>query len=1033
MASAPDKAFDPLLYGALAAATVLPFLADMILPLGTAVWVLYIFPVVLAYLAMRPIIPPALAAVGTVLMIIGYIFGPAGVNADIAAINRLLGAFTCWIVGGIGFLFVRHRKAVRRQDWLQAGQVGIAEAISGEQGLDELGGNVLGFLTDYVGAQAGAIFIQNGESYRLRATFGVPAEAAIPDHVQPGDGLLGEALRERRAFRLDVVPDDYLYYGSGLGQAKPRHLLIQPITVEGHANAVLELGFANRPGPLRADLLASVAEVIGVAIRSTRFRLRLQELLEETQQQAEELQVQSEELRAANEELEQQARSLQDSQARLEEQQVELEQSNANLEEHMQALEAQRDDLARAQSALQAQKKELEQASRYKSEFLANMSHELRTPLNSLLIMARLLADNRHGTLSAEEVKFAETIETSGNDLLLLINDILDISKIEAGQLELQPRRVRIAPIGEKLKTAFGAAAADKGLLFTLEILPETPDDLETDPQRLEQVLKNFLSNAIKFTDTGEVRLRIGAAADGRIALSVRDSGIGIPPEEQENIFEAFRQADGTVSRKYGGTGLGLSISRELARLLGGDIIVESAVGQGSTFTLLLPPAYDAAAAQARPAPPSPPQPHTRPRAAEQAPPLPVRRSPVEDDRERLTGEGRVILVVEDDPAFASILCDLSHEMGFQCLIAETADEGVLMARQYLPNAVILDIGLPDHTGLVVLDRIKRDLRTRHIPVHVVSVSDYTQAALAYGAAGYMLKPVRREELVQVLEGLETRMAQRMRRVLVVDDDARQLEGLRHLLASRDVEAVDARTAAECLERLALETFDCMVLDLNLPDASGFEVLERLSIDESISFPPAIVYTGRALSADEELQLRKYSKSIIIKGAKSPERLLDEVTLFLHQVVSDLPEQHQQMLAKSLNRDAALEGRHILVVEDDIRNVYALTSLFESHGATIRIARNGREALTALEAARDGGQPVDLVLMDVMMPEMDGLTATKEIRRQGQWKDLPIITLTAKAMPQDHEQCIAAGASDYLAKPLDIDKLLSLVRVWMPR
>jgi CheY-like chemotaxis protein len=393
-----------------------------------------------------------------------------------------------------------------------------------------------------------------------------------------------------------------------------------------------------------------------------------------------------------------------------------------------------------------------------------------------------------------------------------------------------------------------------------------------------------------------------------------------------------------------------------------------------------------------------------------------------------------VILVVEDDASFAQILYDLAHELGFQCLVAGTADEGVIVARQYLPHAVVLDMGLPDHTGLSVLDRLKRDVRTRHIPVHVVSIEDYTEAAMALGAAGYMLKPVRREELAQALERLETKLAQRMRRILIVEDDPKQLETLQLLLASRDVEAVGAATAADCLGRLKSETFDCMVLDLSLPDASGFDVLEKLSIDNTFSFPPVIVYTGRDLSTDEEMRLRKYSKSIIIKGAKSPERLLDEVTLFLHQVVSELPEQQQKMLARSLDRDASLEGRRLLVVEDDIRNVFALTSIFEPHGTIVQIARNGREALQALErTALDGEPQIDLVLMDIMMPEMDGLTATREIRKRPEWKNLPVITLTAKAMASDQEQCLAAGANDYLAKPLDVEKMLSLVRVWMPR
>lgn len=1017
------------LYPALAALLALPFAADLVLPLGTAVWVGYLLPIVFAYVATRPQVPPIVAAVATALTFAGFWLAPAGVDPTVSLVNRVLGMSVGWVLALTGFLFIRNRQAMRHAEWLQAGQVGLADAMAGEQPLDTLGTSALTFLTNYTGAQVGALFIRNGDGFRRYATFGVPADARVPERFGAEDGLLAQAIADQRRFVLDDVPDGYLYLGSALGQGKPRRLVIAPTLADGSANAVIELGFMSQATGAAEELLDRIAGQLGVAIRSGKYRAQLRELLEETQQQAEELQVQSEELRANNEELEQQSRQLIDSQARLEVQQGELEQSNAQLEEQTRQLEAQRDDLTRTQVSLKTQAGELETASRYKSEFLANMSHELRTPLNSLLIMARLLAENRAGNLTAEQVKHAETIETSGNDLLTLINDILDISKIEAGKLELQPRRLRIQPVLEKLRALFATSAQAKGLAFRTAIEVDGPDEIETDPQRLEQVLKNFLSNAIKFTDRGEVALEVGRR-DGRVAFTVRDTGVGIPAEQQQVIFEAFRQADGTVSRKYGGTGLGLSISRELARLLGGEIAVESRAGEGSAFTLLLPDRYDPALAPAI-------EPRAEPARPQPSNPKPARKRSApaaEDDREKLAGDARVILIVEDDPVFARILCDIAHELGFQCLIAGTADEGALMARQYVPNAVILDMNLPDHTGLSVLDRIKRDVRTRHIPVHVVSVDDDSQAALSSGAIGYLFKPVRREQLVDMLEGLEARMAQRMRRVLVVEDDAQQAESVKLLLASREVETVEAHSAAACLEKLGSETFDCMVLDLNLPDMPGLDLLERLSGDESVGFPPVIVYTGRDLSPDEELRLRRYSKSIIVKGAKSPERLLDEVTLFLHQVVSELPENQQQLIARSLDRDAALEGRNILVVEDDVRNVYALTSIFEPHGVKVRIARNGREALNVLdEAARALIEPVDLVLMDVMMPEMDGLTATREIRSRPWGKTLPVVALTAKAMARDQQECLEAGANDYLAKPLDVDKLLSLVRVWMPR
>ncbi|WP_347271317.1 response regulator [Rhizorhabdus histidinilytica] len=1018
------------LYPALAFLLAIPFAADLFFPLGTAVWVAYLLPVVLAYLAPLPVIPPVTAALATLLTIIGFNIAPAGVDPEVALVNRALGVVVCWILAIIGYLFIRNRLAIRREEWLQGGQVGLANAVAGELPLDELANRALRFLADYVKAQAGALFIADDLGFKRYATYAVPADAKIPDLVQAGDGLLGQAVDDQRHFLIKEVPEGYLYYGSALGQAKPGSIVVAVTRADGAVNAVLEIGLSDAAGEAALALFDRISGQLGVSIRSGKYRARLRELLEETQQQAEELQAQSEELRANNDELETQSRQLQDSQVRLEAQQAELEQTNVQLEEQTRQLEAQRDDLARAQISLTNQAGELEQASRYKSEFLANMSHELRTPLNSLLIMARLLAENRAGNLSEEQVRHAEVIETSGNDLLTLINDILDISKIEAGKLELQPRRIHVAAILEKLGALFEPSATAKGLGFAVKAANDAPAEIETDPQRLEQVLKNFLSNAIKFTDRGSVSLSVEPRADDRIAFVVRDTGVGIAPEQQQVIFEAFRQADGTINRKYGGTGLGLSISRELARLLGGDVAVESTEGDGSTFSLVLPTAFERGSLAAIEVEPQKPK-RTKParKAASDRAALPQ-----QDDREQLAGNARVILIVEDDAAFARILCDLAHELGFQCLIAGTADEGALMARQYVPNAVILDMNLPDHTGLSVLDRIKRDVRTRHIPVHVVSVDDDSQTALSSGAIGYLFKPVKREALVDMLEGLEARMAQRMRRVLVVEDDAQQAESIKLLLASRDVETIEAHSATECFEMLGQETFDCMVLDLNLPDTSGFDLLERLSADEAVGFPPVIVYTGRDLSHEEELRLRRYSKSIIVKGAKSPERLLDEVTLFLHQVVSDLPETQQELIVKSLNRDAALDGRRILVVEDDIRNVYALTSIFEPHGTKVHIARNGREAVQALsEAARGLSNPIDLVLMDVMMPEMDGLSATREIRAQPWGKALPIIALTAKAMARDQQECLEAGANDYLAKPLDVDKLLSLARVWMPR
>jgi CheY-like chemotaxis protein/CHASE3 domain sensor protein len=935
----------------------------------------------------------------------------------------------------IGFMIRRATLIRSREEWLQAGHGGMATAMLGNQTMEQLGDSILGFLVRYVGAVAGAIFVREDLEYRLASTWGLPPGAEVADRFALKEGLLGQAAFENRQMIFEDVPERYLAFGSALGRGTPGSLVIAPAKVDDDVNTVVELGFIGTPDPTALQLLQQISASIAIAMRSAVYRAELQTLLEDTQRKSEAFQVQGEELRVSNEELEEQGSALKESQIRLEQQQVELEQTNSQLEEQAQQLEAQRDTLERANAAVQLKARELEQASQYKSDFLANMSHELRTPLNSSLILAKLLADNPDDNLTAEQVKYAQTIQSSGNDLLNLINDILDLSKIEAGHVEIRVESVSMAQLAGNIRQMFAPVAGDRRLDFSVEIAPEAPAFMTTDSQRLEQVLKNLLSNAFKFTEAGKVELVVKRAPGGQIAFSVTDTGVGIPEEQQQGVFEAFRQADGTISRKYGGTGLGLSISRELVRLLGGAIRLQSRLGQGSTFTVILPEHYDPGTVGPRTQPPIVREDAAATPSLPAPAPMRVRTTfKVEDDRDSLANARRILLIIEDDASFAGILRDLCREMGFKSLVAGNAEEALKLARQFTPSAVILDVGLPDQSGLSVLDQLKRDVRTRHIPVHVVSANDHAQTALSLGAVGHMVKPVKREDLAAVLTRLEAKLSQAMRRVLIVEDDRHHREAVGKLLSSHDVETVTVGTAAECLEKLKAENFDCMVLDLSLPDASGYSLLETLSREEEYSFPPVIVYTGRDLSADDEQRLRRYSKSIIIKGAKSPERLLDEVTLFLHQVVAELPAEQQKMIRKARNRDAMLEGRRILVVEDDIRNVYALSNILEPRGAKVEIARNGQEALNMLEKClTEGSSPIDLVLMDVMMPVMDGLTATREIRKNPAWRKLPVITLTAKAMPDDQALCIAAGANDYMAKPLDVEKLLSLVRVWMPR
>ncbi|WP_434610908.1 response regulator [Pseudomonas sp. R1-7] len=924
---------------------------------------------------------------------------------------------------------------LEKQAWLRNGQTQLAEQVLGQLTLNLLGRNILQFCAQYLGTVVAALYAreENGTLRRI-ATYGMSKEDdELQQVIIDGEGIVGQAVRQGRLIRLDDVPGDYLKVSSGLGQGLPNCVLVVPTRDDDRINGVVELGFLRPLTERDIELLELVAGNIGTSIEAARYRQRLQEVLAETQQLNEELQVQQEELKTANEELEEQSRILKESQAHLEAQQQELEQTNEQLAEQRDAMDQKNSELNLAQIQLQERAEELQRSSKYKSEFLANMSHELRTPLNSSLILSKLLAENPHNNLSDEQVKFAESIYSAGNDLLNLINDILDISKVEAGKLEVRPENTSVARLVDGLQDVFKPLTAEKGLAFEVQLLPDAPSMLYTDRQRLEQILKNLLSNAVKFTEHGSVELSVTGQPGSGIAFMVRDSGIGIAADQQQSIFEAFRQADGTTNRRYGGTGLGLSISRDLATLLGGSISVSSEPGQGSVFTLVLPERYvepgdnplepltftPTASAPATTRAPTP-----VPLVAEVETPLPQ----FPDDRDKAPFDSRCILVIEDEPRFARILFDLAHELGYQCLVAHGADEGFDLALQLSPDAILLDMRLPDHSGLTVLQRLKEQAQTRHIPVHVISVEDRVEAAMHMGAIGYAVKPTTRDELKDVFARLEAKLTQKVKRVLLVEDDDLQRDSITRLIGDDDIEITAVGLAQQALDLLRDNVYDCMIIDLKLPDMLGNDLLKRMSSEEICSFPPVIVYTGRNLTRDEEAELRKYSRSIIIKGARSPERLLDEVTLFLHKVESRLSHERQRMLQTARSRDKVFEGRKVLVVDDDVRNIFALTSALEAKGAIVVIGRNGYEAIERLNEVED----IDLVLMDVMMPEMDGFEATTLIRKDPRWRKLPIIAVTAKAMKDDQERCLAAGSNDYLAKPIDLDRLFSLIRVWLP-
>ncbi|MFK3795823.1 response regulator [Pseudomonas sp. NPDC088444] len=928
--------------------------------------------------------------------------------------------------------------------WLRNGQSALAEQVIGQLTLNLLGRNVLQFFAQYLGSVVAAVYVRQEHGGLVRvASYGFSRQQELQEQsIFSGEGVVGKAAEQSEVILLQDVPQEYFKVSSGLGDGSPRSVIVVPTTNDDQVNGVIELGFLRELTPRDREFLELVATNVGISIDAARYRQRLQEVLAETQQLNEELQVQQEELRTANEELEEQSRILKESQAHLETQQTELEQTNVQLSEQSKALAEQRDALDRnneelniAQVELEARAEALQRSSKYKSEFLANMSHELRTPLNSSLILAKLLAENPHDNLTDEQVTFAESIYSAGNDLLNLINDILDIAKVEAGKLEVRPENSSVSRLVDNLRMMFEPLAADKKLQFSVEIQPGTPVSLYTDRQRLEQVLKNLLSNAVKFTESGAVSLTVSRQPGEGIVFAVRDSGIGIAEDQQESIFEAFHQADGTTARRYGGTGLGLSISRDLARLLGGSISVTSALGQGSIFTLVLPENYVEQPQFIESSPVATvAAPITTPLAVPVAAvPVPVPASETvprfSDDREKVPFSKRCILVIEDEVRFAHILYDLAHELGYHCLVAHAADEGFDLASSFLPDAILLDMRLPDHSGLTVLQRLKEMPSTRHIPVHVISVEDRQEAALQMGAIGYAVKPTTREELKDVFARLEAKLTQKVKRVLLVEDDALQRDSIARLIGDDDIEITAVGFAQDALELLRDNAYDCMIIDLKLPDMLGNELLKRMSIDEICAFPPVIVYTGRNLTREEEAELLKYSRTIIIKGARSPERLLDEVTLFLHKVESQLSNERQKMLKTARSRDRVFEGRKILVVDDDVRNIFALTSALEHKGAIVEVGRNGLEAIDKLNTVED----IDLVLMDVMMPEMDGYEATTQIRKDPRWRKLPIIAVTAKAMKDDQERCLQAGSNDYLAKPIDLDRLFSLIRVWLPK
>jgi len=936
----------------------------------------------------------------------------------------------------------KRRDEIERENWLKKGQAELNENLRGDQTLESLGKNIINFLAEYLDAQLGTLYLSDKDnSLRLTSTYAIPDNDTIPTQIEPGDGLIGQVALNQRFIHLTDCPDNYIHVSSSLGNVVPNQLLLFPLVYNDSLTGVIELATIHSFEPNKLSFLENVTESIAIAITSIQSRTRMAELLRQTQEQTSELKVREEELSQTNEE---------------------LEDKNRILEDHKIDIEMKNNELQIAQKVVEEKVQELELTNKYKSEFLANMSHELRTPLNSILLLSKLLADNKEGLLSDDDAESAQTIYKSGAELLNLINDILDLSKVEAGQIDLHVNKTKISTLAENMKKTFEPMAKERNLDFIIDISENIPNKIYTDSQRTEQIVRNFLSNSMKFTSKGSITLKIsrpepskditimlnqnGLNASKTIAFSVIDTGIGISKDKQKIVFEAFQQADGTTSRKYGGTGLGLSISREFSKLLGGIIRVSSELNKGSIFTLYLPEkkkSYDDNSGDS----------HSfiedeqdivhdkqENNFVEEKKSIDSSRiesdkgqkidAPIiEDDRDQILPEDKSILIIEDDPFFAKLLTNQSRKHNFKVLFADNGELGLQLAEIYLPKAIILDIKLPGINGWKVIETLKKNPYTRHIPINCITGTDDDGQASKKGILTYMIKPVSQSDLDQIYKKVEHVVSKDVKDLLIIEDDTNQAEAIKKLIGNGDVQITVASTGADAIELLGTNKFDCTILDLKLPDISGFELLSIIRQNDTIDFykMPVIVYTGKDLAKDEINVLEEYAQLTIIKGEKSSQRLLDETTLFLHRVVSDLQEKQKNIISKLHDRDGILAGKTVLIADDDMRNVFSLKKILTEKNIHVHVAKNGKEAIERLYHEPD----INLVLMDIMMPEMDGYEAIQKIREDKKYKKLPIIALTAKAMKGDREKCIRIGANDYVSKPINVEKLFSTLSIWL--
>ncbi|MFV8366472.1 response regulator [Flavobacterium sp. XS1P27] len=976
------------------------------------------------------------------------------------------------------------------KNWLLTGNSALNEKLIGDQSIEQLANNTISFLCTYLKANIGAVylFIENENALLLSGKFAFSSGNDTTVNFKLNEGLIGQSAWEQKQISLADISDDQIRITSSVLNAKPKHLLITPFLLDGKTIGVIEIGkltdfnetekefinvsmnsiaisvytiqqaeekekrtaelaiankelaYQNEEKEKRAAELGIANEELayqneekekraaelGIANKELAYQneekeKRAAELSfanKELSNQAEELQIQQEELRQLNEELEQQAQNLK-------QQQEELQMTNEELEEQTQSLEEKNKEVQASKNDIEKKTKQLEISSKYKSEFLANMSHELRTPLNSLLILSKDLSENRKKNLDDVQVESAEIIYKSGHDLLVLINEVLDLSKIEAGKMAINIEKVALKNFTDNLLRDFKHQAEQKGLKIVCKLAAGIPEFIHTDSQRLNQILKNLLSNAVKFTEKGSVTISIDPNTVTTLNISVTDTGIGISEDKQTAIFEAFQQAEGGTSRKYGGTGLGLSISRELAKLLEGEIKVKSNLDKGSTFSLIIPLEI-----------------HPTQESINEIPIKPISYAPrsendinyldyptIKDDRDTITTDDKIVLIIEDDQNFAAILLKQANKKGFKCLSASSGEDGLLLAVKYKPQAIILDMGLPGIKGKQVLHELKENPSVRHIPVHIISANDRSLEPIREGAVEYLMKPISKDGLEEAFIRIENFVNRKIKNLLIIEDSENSRKAMKVLIGNGDVKCYEAGTGKEALELFEHNHIDCIILDIGLPDMTGFELIHKLGEVKAHNLPPIIVYTGKELTKEENNLLHKYAESIIIKGIKSEERLLDETALFLHRTISNLPKSKQMMINNLHDKEAIFHSKKILLVDDDMRNVFALSKILQERGMEVIKSEDGKNALNKLDAHTD----IDLVLMDIMMPEMDGYEAMKRIRSQIKFRNLPIIALTAKAMKDDKQKCIDAGANDYITKPIDVERLLSLMRVWLSK